>query len=184
MSNRNRWFAAEEVSFFVKIISVYIAWKLFHDYVWRTAESKAAWQASLTGYGHLYSWLISAVLRILGFPATADEAVVNIDAHHSIWIAEHCMAIPAMVIFAFSMLLFRGRWAEKAWFIPLGVLFIFFLNLFRLVSLSILMTHVQETTYQLYHRYVFLVITYGAILLMVAWWMDRVMDEAEGKEYP
>jgi exosortase/archaeosortase family protein len=84
-----------------------------------------------------------------------------------------------MVIFSFSLLLFRGRWADKAWFIPLGILFIFFLNLFRLVSLSILMTKVPETTYQLYHRYVFFGITYGAILLMVVWWMDRVMKDTE-----
>jgi exosortase/archaeosortase family protein len=179
MPKRNRWFATEEVSFFVKVLSVYGAWKLLHAYLWRTPESTAEWQAYLTGYGHLYASLTGGVLRLLGFPSSVDGTVVNINALHSIWIAEHCMAIPAMVIFGFSMLLFRGRWIDKAWFIPLGVLFIFFLNLFRLVSLSILMTHLQESTYQVYHRYVFLVLTYGAILAMVAWWMDRVMKDAE-----
>ena len=179
MSNRNRWFAAEEVLFLIKVLSVYGAWKLLHAYLWRSPESIAAWQASLTGFGHFYAWLTCGALRLLGIAASADDTVVNIDAHHSLWIAEHCMAIPAMVIFAFSMLLFRGRWIDKAWFIPLGLLFIFFLNLLRLVSLSVLMTRLQESTYQLYHRYIFLVITYGAILWMVFWWMDRVMKTAD-----
>jgi exosortase/archaeosortase family protein len=179
MSNKNRWFRTEEVSFFVKVLSVYGGWKLLHAYLWRTAESKAAWQAKLTGFGHFYAFLTNGILRLVGFSSSVDGAVVNIDAHNGIWIAEHCMAIPAMVIFSFSLLLFRGRWADKAWFIPLGILFIFFLNLFRLVSLSILMTKVPETTYQLYHRYVFFGITYGAILLMVVWWMDRVMKDTE-----
>jgi len=75
--------------------------------------------------------------------------------------------------------LFRGKVKDKAWFIPLGIFVIFLLNLFRLVSLSILMTQLSETTYQVYHRYVFLVITYGAILWMVFWWMDRVMKVPE-----
>ena len=113
----------------------------------------------------------------------AVGTTINITPLHSTWVAEHCLAIPAMFVFGFSMLLFKGKAKDKAWFIPLGIFVIFLLNLFRLVSLSILMTQLSETTYQVYHRYVFLVLTYGAILWIVFWWMDRVMKEPEVGHY-
>jgi exosortase/archaeosortase family protein len=175
MSRWKRLFSAEELFFFLKVIGVYAAWKALHAYLWRTPESMYAWHQKLAGYENLYASLTCYILRILGYPSYADGNVINIDTQHSTWIAEHCLGIPAMVVFGFSLMLFKGKASEKAWFIPLGIAFIFCLNVFRLVSLSVLMTMVSEMTYQVYHRYIFLVITYGAILLMVMWWMDRVM---------
>lgn len=180
----SRWrqlFSSEELFFFLKVIGVYAAWKALHAYLWRTPESMYAWHQQLAGYENLYASMTCSILRLLGYPSYADGNVINIDPQHSTWIAEHCLAIPAMVVFGFSLMLFKGKVGEKVWFIPLGIVFIFFINLFRLVSLSVLMTKVSEMTYQVYHRYVFLIIIYGAILLMVMWWMDRVMKApAEG----
>lgn len=177
MSTRKHLFSSEEVMFFLKVIFVYGCWKALHTYLLRTTETMYAWQAKLEDYGGLYANLTCLILRLLGFPSYADGTTINITPQHYTWVAEHCLAIPAMFVFGFSMLLFKGKAKDKAWFIPLGIFVIFLLNLFRLVSLSILMTKLSETTYQVYHRYVFLVITYGAILWMVFWWMDRVMKE-------
>jgi exosortase/archaeosortase family protein len=177
MSARKQLFSFEEASYFMKVIFVYGSWKAIHAYLWRTPESMYAWQNKLEGYGSLYASLTCSILRIFGYPSFADGTTINITPEHNTWVAEHCLAIPAMFVFGFSILLFKGSIKDKAWFIPLGILVIFLLNLFRLVSLSILMTQLSEITYQVYHRYVFLVVTYGAILLMVVWWMDRVMKE-------
>ena len=167
----------EEIYFFVKIILVYISWKLIHAYLCRSNESMNAWQLALVGYEHVYASISCFLLRILGYPAYSTGMYIFIDQTHMTFVAEHCLAIPAMFVFTFSILLFPGKWKDKAWFIPLGLLFIFCLNLFRIFSLCAIMVHVDEITFQVYHRFVFLGITYASILAMLFWWMNKAIKD-------
>lgn len=172
----------EELMFFLKVFLVYAGWKAFAHYINIDHGRTVAWQRMLVGYEAFYAGLTSYLLRLLGYPSSSDSMYVFIDKAHNMWVAEHCLAIPAMVIFAFSMVLFKGRTADKVWFIPFGMVFIFLINLVRLVSLGILRAHLEEASYQVYHRYVFLVLTYAAILAMVVWWMDRTMKKGQATD--
>ena len=113
MPARKHLFSIEELSFFLKVFFVYGCWKALHAYLWRTTESMYAWQAQLEGYGGLYATLTCTILKLLGFPAYAVGTTINITPLHSTWVAEHCLAIPAMFVFGFSMLLFKGKAKDK-----------------------------------------------------------------------
>ena len=171
---------SEELWYFIKIILVYACWKVVHAILWWTPESKLAWQLHLLAYESFYASLVSSILNtFFGYHSSIAEGkvilldTVHTDYNHLIWIAEHCLAIPAMVVFSFSILIYKGAIKDKAWFIPLGLFFIFCINLLRLVSLAILKYNLPETRFQFYHRYVFVALTYGAILGLVIWWMER-----------
>lgn len=164
-----------ELYFFVKIILVYVSWKLLDAYICRSPASSAAWQELLLGYEHLYAALTCFFLRSLGYPSWSTGIYMYITPLHFTYVADHCLAIPAMYVFAFSVLIFPGKWKDKIWFIPLGLFAIFCINLFRLVSLCVVMIYVSESTYQVYHRFIFLGITYGVILAILFWWMNRSM---------
>ncbi|MBS1618395.1 MAG: hypothetical protein JST76_07745, partial [Bacteroidetes bacterium] len=105
-----------ELAFFLKVICVYGAWKLVHAYLWRTPASMEAWHQQLVGYEGFYALLTARILHFLGYPSYSSGVSIIIDSQHWTYIAEHCLAIPAMVVFGFSLLLFEGKALDKAWF--------------------------------------------------------------------
>ena len=166
---------SEEAAYFLKVFFVYGCWKAFHAYLWRSKESIESWHNMLTGYEELYASLASRILRVFGYPSSHAGINIYIDPTHSTYIAEHCLAIPSMVVFAGSILIFPGSIRDKLWFIPLGVFLIFCLNLVRIVSLGITMVHVDKEVYDDFHNYIFLGAFYFVVLMMVIWWMERTV---------
>jgi exosortase/archaeosortase family protein len=162
------------------VIFVYGCWKVLHAYLWRTPESMYAWQSKLSGYEEFYARLTAYIVRIFGYHATSTGNVIHLlDYSYNLSIAEHCLAIPAMVVFAFSILLFKGKMSDKLWFIPLGLIAIFFINLIRIVSVAMAGTYFSVEMHDFLHRTVYLIITYATILLMVVWWMNRTMKNLD-----
>ena len=174
MSSTQNRSSFEEFSFLLKVLLVYASWKALHWFMWADPHRRDMWQLATNHIGIYYAHFTSLLMNLFGCHSYNDNVWIQLDRVHFMWVADHCLALPAMFVFVFSMLLFRGSIRDKLWFIPLGLAGIFIINLTRLVSLGFLRMHLEEASYQVYHKYVFLLITYGLILAMVFWWMNRV----------
>jgi exosortase/archaeosortase family protein len=60
----------------------------------------------------------------------------------------------------------------KLWFIPLGLMLIFMINVFRLLALILIQAH-YNSYFDFAHDYLYVVVTYSLIFVLVMWWMNR-----------
>lgn len=164
----------EAVSFVLKILSVYVVWKLVYYLLHLPGEASALWARFIHRVGVFYASVTSPILNLFGEQTYQwDFYVIYAQSGRNIRVEEHCLAIPAMVIFTGSILLFRGEAKHKLWFIPLGLFGIFLINLLRLIFLSVTFEHFSKEFFEINHQFIYVAITYGLIMGMIAWWMKK-----------
>lgn len=165
-------------SFVIKIVGVYALWKAFH--YWATKPDSllhVQWLTLIETLGTFYASMTSAALNLLNQNTTSKGIeVIYLISNRHIRVEDHCLAIPAMVVFTFSILLFDGQWKHKFWFIPLGWLGIFLINLTRLMFVCYAFENFSQQFYEINHSFIYVFITYGLIFAMIMWWMKKFAD--------
>jgi exosortase/archaeosortase family protein len=163
------------LEFIIKILLVYGCWKLFHTYASSPSSLIHPQWASFNNWfgGKIVSVSVWVLLDLLGYKALVGDRTFILLGTQGIYIADHCLGIPPIVIFTAFIAVFSGKWYHKLWFIPMGVLGIFFINVFRVVGLGVVQVHFSQAFFNLSHTYVYLLLTYGLIFLLVTLWMNR-----------
>ena len=171
------FFKDEANLFVIKMVLIYVGWKAIHQYF------------LIGGPPSVVTWWTNFVYWLGSQYATATSFILNhIFREHTIPIgvniyypeelkyviaAEHCLAIPATVIFIGSILLYRGSWLNKLWFIPMGVIIVSLINLLRLIFVCETFIHFRKTIFTINHSFVYVAITYALIMVLIIWWMQR-----------
>ncbi|MBK8659994.1 MAG: archaeosortase/exosortase family protein [Bacteroidetes bacterium] len=159
--------------FLLQMALVYLSWKLLY-YGIEHAEGKwrEGWLSLVHQLSLFYADVSVLVLRFMGEAVKREGIGIHFyELSRIVDVEEHCLAIPAMYIFIFSIALFSGSWKNKLWFIPLGLLGIAFINVMRLVPLAFVFAHLPDKYFIFHHSFLFVAITYGLILAMVRIWM-------------
>jgi exosortase/archaeosortase family protein len=159
--------------FLVQMALVYGSWKLLYYFIENSqGKFRDAWLSLVHHLSVFYANVSVGVLHFMGETVRRDGIAINFyQLSRSVDVEEHCLAIPAMYIFIFSIVLFSGHWKNKLWFIPLGLLGIAFINVMRLVPLAFVFAHLPDKYFIFHHSFLFVAITYGLILAMVRIWM-------------
>ena len=164
-----------------KILFIYGAWKLFRYYVSLPDSFLHSWWTGfIHGLGSAYAYISVWVLNVIGvrsYPEGID--IVFRQYNTRIWVQEHCLAIPAMVIFVGTVVSFRGHLWEKIGFVFLGLLGIALINVIRLVLVSLAWIWMNERFFHLHHSVIYVVLTYTFIFLMLRWWMLRNVSQRQ-----
>ena len=152
---------------------VYISWKLLYSYLSEsTGVVNQVWLGTVNYLSFYYTAISASLLQLLGEQTVQQGNKIHFIIHNSnITVGEHCLAIPAMYIFTFSILLFPGSLKNKAWFIPIGLVGVALINVARIVLLSIVFVHFPGKYFIFHHVVLFVAITYSLILLLVFIWM-------------
>jgi exosortase family protein XrtF len=150
------------IFFLLKAIGLYALWYLIYD-LW------------LKKSGKFDDWIIDNIVHSSFNILTFLNYNVNVD-HHKMWInsavasvnvGSGCDGLELYVLFAGFVLIFEGSWKHKIWFIPLGVFVIYFLNIIRVIALTLngLYSKVQL---DFNHKYTYTIIMY---MVTFAGWM-------------
>lgn len=154
--------------FGVKILFVYLCWKIFahftHDTAW--------WQSITYRTGSLYAGAAAPILTAFGTPAHAIGPNIYMAIGY-MFVADHCLAFPVMVVYAGSIALFPGRWIDKLWYIPMGWLIMICLNLIRICLTSYAWEHFNPFYFRLNHSVIFVIVFYSTVFLLIALWMRK-----------
>lgn len=163
---------AESVYFVFSVVSAYLIWKgcsflleAYEPQWWIMFQDKVA-----------YLLIASAVFigdTIFSVSSQFFGRNIFIPNTSGIYVANHCLGIPAMVVFTLIILSFGGTAKNKLWYIPLGILGILFINCMRIVGLIVLMQKSSPFFWELNHKYTLLILTYGFIFWMIKTWMDK-----------
>ncbi len=165
----------EGILFLVKIMGSYLAWKTI-SFCLEYLEPQ--WWIALQNF---------IAKQIVHTSALILQSIFSVELHFNtrnllisgtpgIYVADHCLGIPSMVVFTLFILFFRGKTTHKLWYIPLGILGVFSINVLRVVGLGLLQKSSSAFFWEFNHSYTFLILTYGLIFLMIKHWIDLYTD--------
>lgn len=84
-----------------------------------------------------------------------------------------CTGIKQAYIFAFIILLYRGNWKRKLWYIPLGLLVVYVFNIFRITFITALIEDYPQY-FDLVHGYLLKYLFYIVIFVLWVIWDEKI----------
>ncbi len=117
------------------------------------------------------------VLQLIGYKTfmilqDQDFQVIYIDGSNGVWVGSNCNAISLFMLFIVFIIWYPGHQKSKLWFIPLGIITIHILNIFRVVGLA-LVAKFAPTWLDFNHSYTFTFIVYAYIFILWIWWVNK-----------
>jgi len=93
-----------------------------------------------------------------------------------------CNGLELLILFTIFIIAYPGKKKHKAIFIFLGLLGIHILNIFRNYWLALFVLHQEMDMFDLFHRYIFIFMVYGAIFLLWMLWVNKFSKLKDEKE--
>ncbi|MFB6342363.1 archaeosortase/exosortase family protein [Saccharicrinis sp. FJH62] len=111
--------------------------------------------------------------NILGIETFRYNQQLYFDNSPGISIVWACSGVKQYLMMVFVILFASGSWLKKLWYIPLSILGMYVLNVFRLVILT-LVTRFHIEWFDFTHKVIFRVIIYGGLFLFWWLWVERI----------
>ena len=130
--------------------------------------------AIFAGMCYHLSWVVHKIYGLLGVQTTLVETTIH---HHNgvaLCIVWGCNGIKQSFIFTMIMLFARGPMKHKLWFIPLGLLCVYLINISRLLFLAYIVRD-YPNSFEFWHSGVTKYLFYGLIFLMWVFWNDYLV---------
>lgn len=123
-----------------------------------------------------HSWIISEPEQLRGVvddPLFEAMRYIDMeDVYMNVYIKNFCLGINTMFVFFALIVGFPGRWKDRLWFIPLGVIGIHLINIIRIVALCLAII-LSSTPENFKHHEIFDAIAMVFIFLMFMVWVKR-----------
>ena len=158
--------------FILKGIGLYLFWYIIYDN-WLL---KDGWVDHFL-INHLVA-STSFILKILGFTVFTYADAVGIDGTHGVLIGAPCNGLNLFALFAGFIIIFPGKIIQKLIFIPIGILIIHVINIFRLVALALVVLYKPESL-EFNHKYTFTIVVYAFIFVMWIIWVNKFAIKKE-----
>jgi exosortase/archaeosortase family protein len=157
--------------FISKALGIYILWYLVYE-IW------------LHPSGKLDIWVIKAtlnislsLLKVFGFHTfSGSDRLIGIDGTNGLWMGDNCDSVELCALFAGFIIVFPGQWLKKLWYIPIGIVCIFLLNVLRVVTLAVLQKSISTYWFEFNHTYTFTFLVYSFIFLLWFYWVKKVIS--------
>ncbi len=154
------------ILFFVKAILLYFIWFfLYENWLMKVGFVDNIIIDSLIYFTDL-------LLQFFGYSTFVYEHAIGIQGSHGVYIGIPCNGLDLMALFAGFILLFSGSWKTKFWFIPLGLLIIYVLNLVRVLVLTIMAKTAPEYL-DFNHKYTFTILLYMFVFFGWLLWVNK-----------
>jgi exosortase family protein XrtF len=118
-------------------------------------------------------------LQLIGYQTTDYSSAdvlfrehIGIAGSNGVTIGAPCDGVILYALFIVFVLAFPGPFKHKLWYIPIGALSVFYLNVLRIVALAIIMS-VNEEWLAFNHDYTFTIIVYAYVFALWMIWVQR-----------
>jgi exosortase/archaeosortase family protein len=109
---------------------------------------------------------------ILGMEIKRVDFIFRFETGKAIGIIWGCSGIKQIFIFTMILLFSYGSLKDKLWFIPLGILICYSVNILRILLLS-LISYAYPEQVNFFHDYIFKYVFYGIIFLIWLVWNEK-----------
>lgn len=167
--------------FLYKAVGLFVVWQVMYHLV-------------IVPDGRANQWLTEKVvigtklgLNLFGYDTSHNwtnhfdgdtSRYVFIDNEPVVLVGDPCNGLELMALFMGFIIAFPGSWKFKSIFLPLGSIFIFFINVIREVILALNYKYFQET-FDFNHKYTYVFIVYSFIFLIWRYWLNNYSVIAE-----
>ncbi len=124
--------------------------------------------------------LCQTILEILGYKTFAsrevnDVQVFGVDGSSGVWIGGPCNGVTLMFLFAIFVVAYPGNVKNKLWYVPLGILTVYIINILRIISLA-LIAYYSPQYLDFNHTYTFTFLAYSAVFGLWMLWVNKFSD--------
>jgi exosortase family protein XrtF len=168
-----QYFKNPFLRFLVFSVSLYLSWNVFYEFYLRTHTN-----FDKVVIDTLVRWA-EVTLQSLGYPTTDYSAAdvtfrehIGIAGSKGVTIGAPCDGVVLYVLFIFFVVAFPGPFKHKVWFVPLGALSVFYLNVLRIVGLAVIMK-INESWLAFNHDYTFTILVYLYVFLLWMLWVKK-----------
>jgi exosortase/archaeosortase family protein len=116
-------------------------------------------------------WIVDHILGI-NISVNNETRVMYFDNSGFVGVGVSCSGFKQILQFIVLFLVYPGPWKHKLWYIPLGVLAIYITNLFRIVSLSVVV-QTQPEYFDVVHDYIVRPLFYVVIFVFWVVWVEK-----------
>ena len=152
--------------FLIRAILLFISWVILYYFI-------------IIPDGRLNVFLTQTVidgtvfgLNLFGYDAHGEGAMVYIDNIAVVQVADGCNGLELFALYIGFLLAFPGKWVYKLFFVPIGAILIFIINVLREIALALNYKFYPET-FELNHKYTYVFIVYLFIFLIWRYWLNR-----------
>jgi exosortase family protein XrtF len=105
---------------------------------------------------------------------------VGVSGTPGVEIGAPCDGLSLFALFAIFIAFFPGSVKRKSWYIPLGILFLHFVNIFRVISLAVIQSKFPDWL-SFNHDYTFTVLVYGVVFGLWYVWATYLASFSKAK---
>lgn len=118
------------------------------------------------------------VLNHLGFNVELlpNNVIKHIANNNSVRIVWSCTGIKQAYIFLCIVAFYKGSWKHKLWYIPMGFIFVYLFNIFRIVFIGGIVGKFPEQ-FTLWHEYILKYAFYLMIFLLWVIWEEKFVQK-------
>lgn len=163
--------------FILKAIVAYLVWFFLYE----------QWLAKV---GRLDDLIIDnliffsgALLKIFSYEYFIYNHIIGIDGSHGVYIGVPCNGLELIALFTCFIVIFKGSWKTKVWYVPLGIAIVHLLNICRIFAL-ILIENYNPEALEFNHKYTFTVILYLFVFMGWMIWVKKYsrLDDIKNEE--
>lgn len=160
----------------------YLAWYLLYQF-WISPHTQVDYKIAQS-----LSYFAVAFLEWMGFTPMPHEESFHVvigladSMSAGVWIGNECNGLTLFAVFTTFIIAFPAAHKSKIWYIPLGLVIIHFLNVFRIIGL-LLVDHYHRDWLDFNHTYTFTIVMYIFIFLLWYFWISKfALKEISGKK--
>lgn len=121
------------------------------------------------------AWIVE---NILAYPIKTLDNTLYFANNGYVAVEGSCSGLKQFYQWTVLMILFPGPWKKKLWYIPMGLLVIHLVNIFRIVTLSVIVVHWPQN-WDFIHEWILRPFFYVVIFAMWVMWVEKIRG---GKE--
>ena len=105
-----------------------------------------------------------------------DFQVFGIDGSNGVWIGGPCNGITLMFLYAIFIISYPGNLKNKLWYLPLGIILVYILNVIRIVGLALIAFYYPDYL-NFNHTYTFTFIAYSFVFGLWMLWVNKFANQ-------
>ena len=119
------------------------------------------------------AWIVD---HIIGYPLKTMHNTLIFPKNAYVTVAGSCSGLKQFYQWTILMILFPGPWKKKLWYIPLGILVLHIVNIFRIVILSVVVVN-WPRNWDFIHESIMRPFFYVVIFAMWVLWVERIRGD-------
>jgi exosortase/archaeosortase family protein len=178
LSQIKNWHALKGIVYFtLAVLLIHVAWKLtvrgddqYDEISWLGMDVSPAFNAAAT---RVTDWTFTFLPLFAETPVREPLNVLLFENGYRLHIVWSCTGIKQAVIFLLLMLFYPGPWKRKAWYIPIGLVLLWWFNIVRITLIAAAFSR-NPDSFEFLHEHLFKYLYYALIFLLWMVWEEKL----------